>query len=67
MTCWWRLVSIERGRCGARVVCGAVQVLAEFSGRAWIGGDWGIDALVGEQTRVCDRHHQRNDGPVFVR
>ncbi|MFI8242635.1 nucleotidyltransferase domain-containing protein [Streptomyces sp. NPDC085866] len=67
MTCWWRPGRIERDRCGARVVCGAVQVLAELSVRAWIGGGWVIDALAGEQTRVCDRHQQRNDGPVCAR
>ncbi|MFF8431717.1 hypothetical protein ACF07Y_42650 [Streptomyces sp. NPDC016566] len=34
-----------------RELCAApVQVLAEFPGMAWIGGDWVIDALAGEQT-----------------
>ena len=36
----------------AEAVIEAMTVLRAAGITAWIGGGWGIDALVGEQTRV---------------
>jgi lincosamide nucleotidyltransferase A/C/D/E len=51
-------------------VLSVLAVFREAGAGVWIGGGWGIDALVGEQTRPhrdLDLMHRRDQEPAVVR
>ncbi len=53
----------------AEDVLGVLTVLREVGAEVWIGGGWGIDALVGEQTREhrdLDLMHRQEQEPAAV-
>ena len=54
---------------GADDVLFILAVLRQANADVWIGGGWGIDALVGEQTRLhrdLDLMHRESQEPVVV-
>ncbi|WP_152361039.1 nucleotidyltransferase domain-containing protein [Microlunatus speluncae] len=53
----------------AEDVLGVLEVLRGVGAEVWIGGGWGIDALVGEQTREhrdLDLMHRQEQEPAVV-
>lgn len=57
------------GMMTADEVLGVLGVLREVGAEVWIGGGWGIDALVGEQTREhrdLDLMHRQEQEPAVV-